>query len=379
MELDTTITERRRQTRSSIYHHLYTSKEFCSKQSLAHDLGLSLPTVYQNLTELMDAGLVRYSGEQRSTGGRKAMGLDIVPDARIAVGVSITETRLRLVATDLRLQEIAYKKVAHKTLDQFTQFGSFGTFCAQELERFLDENQIDRTRLLGVGIALPAVISPDSDQISLAPTLRLRNFSLQGLTKDIPYPFHIENDGTCGGYAEWFMRASQRNMAYLSLENGVGGSVLANGTLYTGDNRRSGEFGHMCVEPGGLPCKCGKRGCLEAYCSALRISNDLGITLKEFFTGIDQHNPEYEALWHDILRHLAIGINNIRMALDCDVVLGGFLTQYLPPYLPLLREYVAAGDPFDSSSDYLHLSVLRRHNVPLGAALHFVNQFLENI
>ena len=159
----------------------------------------------------------------------------------------------------------------------------------------------------------------------------------------------------------------------------MGGSVLSNGTLYTGDNRRSGEFGHMCVEPGGLPCKCGKRGCLEAYCSALRISNDLGITLKEFFTGIDQHNPEYGALWHDILRHLAIGINNIRMALDCDVVLGGFLTQYLPPYLLLLREYVAAGDPFDSSSYYLHLSVLRRHNVPLCAALHFVNQFLENI
>ena len=73
MNLEPTITERRRQTRSSIYQYLYGTAEFCSKQSLARELSLSLPTVYQNLKELMDAGLVDYSGEQRSTGGRRAM------------------------------------------------------------------------------------------------------------------------------------------------------------------------------------------------------------------------------------------------------------------------------------------------------------------
>ena len=73
MDLEPTITERRRKTRSSIYRYLYETGDFCSKQSLANALSLSLPTVYQNLNELMDAGLVEYSGEQRSTGGRKAM------------------------------------------------------------------------------------------------------------------------------------------------------------------------------------------------------------------------------------------------------------------------------------------------------------------
>ena len=57
----------------------------------------------------------------------------------------------------------------------------------------------------------------------------------------------MENDATCGGFAEWFMRGNQANMAYLSLENGVGGAVMVGGTVYTGDNLRSGEFGHMCV------------------------------------------------------------------------------------------------------------------------------------
>ena len=111
MDLDAGLTDRRRQTRSSIYRNIYYAKGFCSRQSLARELGLSLPTVYQNLSELMAAGLVRDSGEQQSTGGRKASGLSIVPDARVAVGISVTEHRLRLAAADLLLNELAYQEV----------------------------------------------------------------------------------------------------------------------------------------------------------------------------------------------------------------------------------------------------------------------------
>lgn len=376
MELETTITERRKKTRGGIYRHIYRSREFCSKQTLAQDLSLSLPTVYQNITELMDAGLVRYSGELRSTGGRRAQGLDIVPDARFAVGVSITENRLRYVAADLRLHEIAYKKIYHAPVSEVPDFSRL---LADELESFLDDNGLDRARLLGVGVALPAVFSDVSRMIALAPSLHLRNVTLQSLVGELPYPTYFENDATSSGYAEWFMQPERRDMAYLLLETGVGGAVLTNGDQYLGDNRRSGEFGHMCVEPGGLLCRCGKRGCLEAYCSARRISDDLGISLKDFFAGLENHNAAYEALWGDMLRHLAIGINNVRMALDCEVVLGGFLTQYMPPYMPLLRDYVAANNTFEQSADYLHLSALPKHNVALGVALHYIREFIDGV
>ena len=376
MDREAAVTNRRRQSRSSIYHYLYQAKDFCSRQSLAKDLGLSLPTVYQNLSELMSAGLVRDSGQQQSTGGRKASGLSIVPDARVAVGVSITENRLRMAVVDLCLQELAYQKTV---IGPDADFLELGPFLAQMLERVLDDRRIDRERLLGVGVALPGIITPDGSRISSAPTLRLRDVSLDGLIRGIPYPTYVENDATSGGYAEWFERRDKQSMVYLSLENGVGGSVLFHGMPYAGDNRRSGEFGHMCVEIGGLPCKCGRQGCLEAYCSASRISDDLGITLGEFFAGVERHEIDYEILWHDFLRHLAIGINNIRMALDCDVVLGGFLTEYITPYFPLLKEYTAAINPFEPTADYLHLSILRKHMVPLGVALHFVAEFLDHI
>ena len=373
MEPDVTISERRRQTRNSVYHYLYKATGFCSRQQLSRDLGLSLPTVYQNLTELMDAGLIQNSGEQQHTGGRKAAGLSIVPDARVAVGISITENRLRFVAVDLRMNELGYQRIDINSMDEL------GPKLALELERFLDELSIDRTNLLGVGIALPAIIDQENALLKLAPTLHLQDVSLKNLTKYIPYPTYVENDANSGGYAELFNHSGQNNMAYLSLENGVGGAVLINGTPYYGDNLRSGEFGHMCVEPGGLRCKCGKQGCLESYCSARRISVDLGITLDDFFAGLERHVPEYENLWHDVLRHLAIGISNIRMALDCDVVLGGFLTEFISPYIGILKSYAAALDTFGINADYIHLGTMCKHTVPMGVALHFVDNFLKNI
>lgn len=382
MELLEPATNRRRQTRSSIFQYLYYQKQFCSKQSIAADLKLSLPTVYQNLTELMDAGFVGYSGEHRSTGGRRAMGLEVVADARLAVGISVSDDRVRFSVVDLRLQELCYRRIDHR-LDE--DLDEFAHFLASELEDFLDEHKVDRSRLLGVGIALPGIIDPAGDYMVMAPTLHLKNVPLRALRSAIPYPVHIQNDASCGGHAEWFMRRQQKdafqdlNIAYISLENGVGGAILMGGQPYLGKNSRSGEFGHIQLAEDGPLCSCGKRGCLEAYCSAHRFSSDLGCTLDEFFEALKQGNRQYDLLWNDMLRHLASAINSINTSLDCDVVLGGFLSTYFGPYWDKLQSYVADGNPFTGDANFVHLSILKSHGVSLGAALYFIQRFVETV
>ena len=87
----------------------------------------------------------------------------------------------------------------------------------------------------------------------------------------------------------------------------------------------------------------------------------------------------YRTLLDDYLRHLAIGIHNIRLALDCDVVLGGFMAKFLEPYLPQLRDQLAQLDPFDAAGAYLHLSRYPKHAALIGAALYFVKQFLDQV
>lgn len=361
----------RETARGRIYRYLHRTRTFCAKQDLAEALELSMPTVYQNVNELMALGLVRYSGQQRSTGGRNANGLAIVPGARLAVGISIMEDYLRLTVTDLLLRQRAYK------VAPFAPVPGCGAALAKELELFLEENRVDRTRMLGVGISIPGILSADGRQLLFAPTLGLRDIPIQDIFDAVPYPVHMDNDANCGGSAEWFIRDHQANMAYLSLESGVGGAIFINNALYAGESRRSGEFGHMCVEPGGLPCSCGQHGCLEAYCSVRRIANE-GYTVDEFFSRVQNNDPVCGALWGDMLRHLAIGVSNIHMALDCDVILGGFLTGYLEPWLPLLREYVAGGSLL-SGADYLHLSTFRSHSSVLGAACHFVQEFITGV
>ncbi len=375
-ELEGTITERRRQTRNNIYQYLFSSDSPHSKQEIVSDLSLSLPTVHQNLTELFEAGLIRRAGTQQSTGGRRATCLTISENARIAVGVSITDSGLRFLAANLRMQEIVYKKTRRQEIDEIDDVGRL---LADELEVFLDENGLNRSKLLGVGITLPAVIDAEKETILLSPTLHLKDISLNRITQYLKYPSYVSNDATSGGYAEWFVSQEQSSMAYLFLESGVGGAVLLNGAPYFGLNQRSGEFGHMCVEPNGLPCRCGKRGCLEAYCSSARISDDLGITLEEFFEGLNQKKHEYEVLWQDVLAHLAIGINNIRMTLDCDVVIGGLLTQFMEPYLPELKRLAAELNIFETNADYVKLCRYPKRASTLGVALQFIKEFVDNI
>ena len=170
--LDGSMTERRRRTRSAVYRYLYDSDTPCSKQKIAADLNLSLPTVYQNLTELHAAGLIDYCGAQPSSGGRPAMLITVVPDARISVGLSITERRLRFILTDIKRNELGYKDVHHQM--PLTD-PEFSRFLAGELELFLDENKIVREKLLGVGVTIAAVVSRDTSTIVFAPTLNLYN------------------------------------------------------------------------------------------------------------------------------------------------------------------------------------------------------------
>ena len=80
-----------------------------------------------------------------------------------------------------------------------------------------------------------------------------------------------------------------------------------------------------------------------------------------------------------MLRHLAVAINSIRMTLDCEIVIGGFLSEYLHPYLGVLRGYVRALDAFSGNADYVQLSRVPRHITPLGAALYFIREFIESV
>ena len=377
-EGNVTITERRRKTRNKMYRYIYDSHVPVSKQQLAKEMGYSLPTVQQNITELLSAGLIRPGEIQKLTGGRPAVGYTVEDGVRYSVGISVSSTNIRMLITNILLEQLAYKTIRIPVFEE----SQIGRQIADELEVFLKEQKIPSEKILGVGLTFPGVVDLEKDTIVLSPTLRMKDLSLKNVREPIPYPVFIANDSTSGGDAEWFGLSPEErteNFVYLFLENGIGGAVFINGHPYLGSQRRSAEFGHMCLQPHGRLCNCGKKGCLEAYCSAYRFTRDLGISAEDFFAGLEEGNAEYRALWEEVLDYLAIAVNNLRMAFDCNVILGGLVSGYIEPYLPILREKAAALNPFESDGSYIRLGHYPTRAGMMGVAGHFTKQFIDDI
>ncbi len=367
--------ELRKQNRNRVFRYIYASDTPVTKQDVAQNLNLSLPTVGQNLKELQEAGLLETQGTFDSTGGRKPRAIGVASGVKISVGIMLSMYHIHLVCIDLRAKVVAQKSIERNFEDTDAYFHDI----AKALEAFLDENELDRSRLLGVGIAVPGIPDAKRGIITLSRTLSSRDISITKLTEHIPYHCFIENDANAGGVSEWWNHQEHENMVYLSVQRGVGGAVLLDGVRYMGRHHRSGEFGHMCIVPGGQRCLCGRRGCLEAYCSTARISTDLGITREEFFAALEAGNMEYQKIWSDYLDHLAIGINNIRMVLDCDIILGGVLAHYMTPYLDDLRFRLCNISPFETTGDYLKLARYLSWSTCVGVALHFISDFIDHI
>jgi len=336
---------------------------------------MSLPTVNQNLNELMELGLVDNSKIASSSGGRRPRILSVIPSARCAIGAEISPHHIYLVAIDLGIHELGCQVVSKP----FEATEVYAAALAWEIQSFVEGLRIDQSKILGVGITLPGIINVESTTLEYGPTLEANGLDLRFLAAPIPYPVRFYNDASAGGFAEWWDQSGLSSIAYLSLGRGIGGAILVNGIPYEGDRRRSGEFGHMNIHPDGRACDCGRRGCLEAYCSTANLSSHLGITLDDFFHGLDAGDAEKGHLWEQYLSDLAVGIANIHTMLDCDVVLGGPLCLYLGKHMDALKQHIDEADPVGASSKYFRLCRYHDKSNGIGAALKFIDAFISNI
>ena len=127
----TTMTERRRMTRNKMYRFIYNSEKPVSKQQIAAATRYSLPTVHQNIAELLEADLIRPGEVQKSTGGRPAVGYTVNRNLRYSIGIAVTANHIRILACDLLQNEMAYRRVNTLTTDSL----GIGTQIAEELRK----------------------------------------------------------------------------------------------------------------------------------------------------------------------------------------------------------------------------------------------------
>lgn len=342
-----------------------------AKQQIAETLGLSLQTVSVIIKDLQEEGLVTVGGVSESTGGRRARLNILVPDAKFACGIGVTRNNIRVAVVNLCSQVI----VTIKRRTAFINCEDYWKTVAGVRDDALLKADVAPEKLLGTGMSIPGFVNPVTEQVYFAPTLSMGAINLACSYEALGGPVPVINDAKSAGFAYMWSKKRETNASYLLINRGVGGAIIEGQSLASG--RRSGEFGHLTIVKDGLPCACGQRGCLEAYCSSAMITERSGKELEEFFESLESGDGACGEIWAEYLDYLSVGINNLRMAFDGDVIIGGEMSRYIAKYVERLRELLAARNPFNDSGNYVKMSDYGEFDSAIGCAHMMIDRFLS--
>ncbi|MEW2521187.1 ROK family transcriptional regulator [Actinacidiphila alni] len=375
-----TTRDLRRHNRTSVLTRLYLHGP-ASRFDLMRATGLSSATVSNVVTDLVADGLVAEAGLLDSDGGRPRTLLEVRPGYAQVAGVDIGETHVQVGLFDWTLDTLATATYPMDT--GRPDPGVLAGLVTTGIEEVTAKAGADPAALLGVGVGVPGAVRPDG--AVHAPTLGWSGVPFDALLRPhIAAPLHLDNCARTLGQAEMWRgagRGADRAIVAL-LAVGVGAAV-ATGTP-GGVASTTSEWGHTVVEAGGAPCRCGSRGCLEAYVGAEAILDHYGslpgapelrgggTEAKVAALVADAARPGAAA---DTVRwtaeYLGIGIANLINLLSPDrVVLSGWVSGAMgPAMLPVVRDavrrhaldYLAAGT-------VLELGRLGPDAVALGAA-----------
>ena len=365
----------KKNNRVRIYKALRENGHMTS-QDISRMLDLSVPTVNKNLAALEEDGLLHTPGVRGNTGGRSSRVFEIDPLQRVAIAVSITSRHISGVAVDLSgrlICQVRYRQAYTRDDAYFRKLGRI-------VRELIVTGQIPDASVLGVGIVLPALLTKDGTRTYYNGVLRDEPvMECAEFARYIPFPARFFHDTTSAAYAESSINHDISDFFYMMLSDSVGAAVVLNNTPYVGMNNRSGEFAHIKLVQDGRPCYCGGKGCLEAYCSTRVLNTITDGDLTQFFMLLDEGDPQAVELWKDYVHHLAYGINTVRMLFDCSVVVGGYLGQYAEKYLPQIRREVRKLDPFSQDTDFLSFCKYKNEAAATGAALTYIDEFIQSI
>ena len=362
------------ENRNRIFHCIRQNK-IISRPAIARELELSLPTVTTYLQELEDNGMIYKNGSLGNTGGRRAAGYSVVRDKYIAAGIDLTETYLMVTLVDLNGDVLR----SEKKECVFSNDAAYWNGAKDFVDSVLEQCGRQDTVVLGIGIAVQAIVTQDHSGIFYVKTMDIDNLTSKMLEDYFQYPCLLFNDANAAGYGEIFRRPEADNLFYIGLSDNVGGSILIDNKPFGGQLSKSGEIGHITVQPEGKQCYCGQRGCLDAYCSASVLKRTLNVSIAGFFAGLAEGNEQYQEYWEEYMDMLAIAVADIRILFDCEIVLGGYIGSRMETYLPEIRKRAAARNPFEDNADYLTTCSVKEEALSYGSALYLVHQFWEKI
>lgn len=307
-----------------------------SRADLTRATGLNRSTVGALVSELVELGFV----EENDPGPTNLVGRPspiITPRedvVAIAVNPEVDAVTMGLVSLGGRvLKRVRYDTARVPTPDEVVDIViAVIAGMSGELERSF--------RTVGVGVAVPGLVSAAGGEVTLAPHLGWTDVPFAAMLADsIGVSVHAANDASAGVIAERVFGAGRdaRSLIYLNGgASGIGGGVALDGRLMSDASGYAGEFGHTLVNSAGVRCHCGADGCLETevrrddLLAALGLdsahSEELEDALLAQFSGRGGPDAAIAAVVDRQLGFLAVALRNIVNSFNPELVLlGGFL------------------------------------------------------
>jgi predicted NBD/HSP70 family sugar kinase len=318
-----------------------------SRVELAERTGLSAQTIGNVSRRLLEAGLVRETGKIVNGRGKPRTILQLESRGSYAVGVHIDPAVLTYVVLDLRGSIVSHSRTRTPSASQPDQVVEL---MARSIQHLIDDSGVDRSLVLGVGIASPGPIDPVAGIVLDPPMLpRWQDVPLRAaLSEATGLPVLLEKDVTAAAVAElWFSSENHRaNFAFVYYGTGFGTGLVINREAVRGASSNAGDAGHITVDPAGAICVCGRPGCVGDLItprSLVRQAVEAGLlpvpstsdddpfdmaavvrSLHRLAEMAGSQDPTAVRILHDAGRHLARAIVVIVNLLDLEeIVFGG--------------------------------------------------------
>jgi predicted NBD/HSP70 family sugar kinase len=324
-----------------------------SRAEIARRTGLSRSTVSSLVADLQADGLVVERPEPGlafgAQGGRPPILLSFDASAGAAVGIDFGHSHLRVAVSDLASTILAERSRPLDTDHDALQ----GLDAAAELvAETLADAGVERTTVIGAGMGLPGPIESGEGVVGTSAILPgwIGMTAEAEMRRRLEIPVMVDNDANLGALAEAAFGAGRDagDLVYLKVSSGIGAGLILNGRLYRGSDGLAGELGHVLVNPSGIVCRCGNRGCLEtvagtgALVEELRRSHGEDFTVEAMLEAAAAGDAGCRRVIHEAGRALGQVVATLFNVLNPElVVVGGHLARAGDLLLDGVRESVS--------------------------------------
>ncbi|MGB9441217.1 MAG: ROK family transcriptional regulator [Desulfobacterales bacterium] len=210
--------------------------------------------------------IVEKETKTSSSRGRRRVLLALNPTAAYVVGVKLSAFQVSFAVTNMQADVLSSLIMPVRIGKKSVEF--VADLIEEGIRHCVSEARLNMRKIAGIGIGIPGLVDSEKEITLWSPLYKRGNRTMRELIQDrFNIKTHIENDANTVTLAQqWFGEGrGVANFLVVTVEHGVGMGIVVNGQLYRGVKGIGAEFGHLVIIPGGAPCRCRKRGCIEAY------------------------------------------------------------------------------------------------------------------